>query len=55
MKNSRINLYLIGSILTLSILPLLASYVLLDEVLQSATSMITKPQTQTILQNYRDI
>jgi len=54
MKNRRINLYLIGSILALSVLPLLASYVLLDEVLQSATSMITKPQTQTILQNYRD-
>ena len=54
MKNRRINLYLIGSIFALSVLPLLASYVLLDEVLQSATSMITKEQTQTILQNYRD-
>ncbi|NQZ12604.1 MAG: HAMP domain-containing histidine kinase [Algicola sp.] len=53
-KTSRINAYLIGAILTLSVLPLIASYLLLDEVLESAIGLAVKPDTKVLLSAYRD-
>lgn len=52
MKNNHIKGYLIATILMLSMLPLLASYVLIDEVLNSAISLVMKDDTQQILQSY---
>jgi signal transduction histidine kinase len=53
-KTNRINAYLIGAILTLSVLPLIASYLLLDEVLESAIGLAVKPDTKVLLSAYRD-
>ncbi|MFT4929462.1 MAG: signal transduction histidine kinase [Phenylobacterium sp.] len=54
MKTNKINAYLIGAILTLSVIPLVASYWLLDEVLSSAIALTVKPDTQALLKAYRD-
>ena len=54
MKNNYIKGYLIATILMLSVLPLLASYLLIDEVLNSAISLVVKEDTQQLLQNYGD-
>jgi signal transduction histidine kinase len=54
MKTRRINAYLIAAILTLSVIPLAASYLLLDEVLESAIGLAVKPDTKTLLNAYRD-
>lgn len=54
MQAKQINRYLVIAIVTLSALPLVASYVLLEEVLDSAISLAIKPQTQSILDAYRD-
>lgn len=54
MKNKTIDAYLIGAILMLSVAPLVASYWLLDEVLGSATSLLVKPESQRLLESYRD-
>lgn len=54
MKNSHIKGYLIATILMLSMLPLLASYFLIDEVLNSAISLVVKEDTQQLLQSYGD-
>ena len=53
MKNKRVNSYLIGVVLTLALLPLLASYLLIDEVLKSAIALAIKPGTEQLLQDYR--
>jgi len=45
---------LIGSILTLTVIPLLASYWLLNEVLHSAIGLVVVPENQQLLQHYRD-
>ncbi|MFT7431676.1 MAG: nitrogen fixation/metabolism regulation signal transduction histidine kinase [Colwellia sp.] len=54
MKNKRINAYLIGAVLTLAVIPLLASYWILDEVLRSAIGLVVKPESQQLLEQYRD-
>ena len=54
MKTNKINAYLIGAILTLSVIPLVASYWLLDEVLSSTIALAVKPDTQNLLKAYRD-
>ena len=54
MNNKRINAYLIGAVLTLAVIPLLASYWIVDEVLHSAISLVIKPESQQLLQHYRD-
>tara|TARA_R110001583_G_scaffold78901_1_gene213611 strand:+ start:4155 stop:5285 length:1131 start_codon:yes stop_codon:yes gene_type:complete len=54
MKNKRINAYLIGAVLTLAVIPLLASYWILDGVLHSALGLVVKPESQQLLQHYRD-
>jgi nitrogen fixation/metabolism regulation signal transduction histidine kinase len=54
MKTGQINRYLVIAILTLSALPLAASYLLLEEVLDSAISLAIKPQTQALLKDYQN-
>ena len=54
MKAKRIKRYLIVAILTLSVTPLIASYWLLQEVLNSAVGLAVKPQTGQLLEHYRD-
>lgn len=54
MQAKSINRYLIIAIMTLSALPLIASYLLLEEVLESTISLAIKPQTQTLLQHYQE-
>jgi signal transduction histidine kinase len=53
MKNNQVSYYLIVAILTLALLPFLASYLLLNEILDSATSLVVKPSTTQILKNYQ--
>lgn len=54
MTSKVINAYLVAAILTLSVVPLIASYFLLDEVLDSAIGLAIKPSTEQLLQAYRD-
>ena len=49
-----IKLYLTFGILMLAVLPLLASYWLLDEVLENSISLSIKPERQMLLESYRD-
>ncbi len=53
MQSKQINAYLIGAILMLSVLPLIASYLLLDEVLESSIALVVKPETEQLLQSYQ--
>lgn len=53
MRLKTINSYLIIAILTLSVLPLIASYFLIDDVLINTTSLAVKPETQQLLKNYQ--
>ena len=53
MKNNLVSYYLIVAILTLALMPFLASYLLLNEILDSATSLVVKPSTTKILKNYQ--
>ncbi len=52
MNSNHIKRYLITTILLLSVLPLLASYLLIDEILDSAMSLVVKEDTQQLLQSY---
>ncbi|WP_042143858.1 MULTISPECIES: PAS domain-containing sensor histidine kinase [unclassified Pseudoalteromonas] len=53
MKSNLVSYYLITAILTLALLPFLASYLLLNEILDSATSLVVKPSTIQMLKNYQ--
>jgi signal transduction histidine kinase len=53
MKNNLVRYYLIAAILTLALLPFLASYMLLNEILDSATSLVVEPSTTQMLKNYQ--
>ncbi|WOH38273.1 ATP-binding protein [Thalassotalea fonticola] len=54
MQTKRINAYLIGAILMLSVLPLIASYLLLDEVLENTIALVVKTETEQVLQSYQN-
>ena len=54
MKNLKINLYLILTILTLSVSSFLISYTLLDEILDSAISLGINPKIGEQLNNYQE-
>jgi len=53
MKTKQVSVYLVSAILTLAILPFLASYLLIDEIIDNASSLVVKPQTEQILINYQ--
>ena len=53
-KAKGIKRYLILAMLALSVIPLVASYLLLEEVLNSAVSLVVKPQTAQLLESYRE-
>ncbi|WP_448565021.1 sensor histidine kinase [Thalassotalea ganghwensis] len=53
MKNKQVSVYLISAILTLAILPFLASYLLIDEIIDNAISLVVKPKTKQILLDYQ--
>jgi signal transduction histidine kinase len=54
MKNAKINIYLIATILTLSVSSLLVSYFLLDEILDSSISIGVNQKTSNILMEYQE-
>ncbi|MFT5759339.1 MAG: nitrogen fixation/metabolism regulation signal transduction histidine kinase [Alteromonadaceae bacterium] len=53
MKTKQVSVYLISAILTLAILPFFASYLLIDEIIENAISLVVKPKTEKILLNYQ--
>ena len=54
MKNAKINVYLIATILTLSVSSLLVAYMLLDEILDSAISLGVNAKSSRILSEYQE-
>jgi len=53
MNTKQVSSYLVSAILTLAIVPFLASYLLIDEIIGNATSLVVNPKTEQILLNYQ--